>query len=388
MKLNHTTLCLSLSFCLIVASVGNATPTASASQAPAATAVASTPQSARAAALVGTWRATDGDQGTLEFRVDGELHFSGGELRYSTRGNRLFLESDGGRVEGTWRIADGELTLTLPRPDGGRESGTYRRVEPAAPREAVGRASFTLPSGWTIARRDGDLALVNPGFAETDTLDALVVVASEALAGADLARTVTALLESNLPALAADLREQQVEVEHRRAKVTALALPKLSGAEVTLAGRAGGVRPVTVWIGTTRDATAAASVLVVVLRGREDVYLPSARKLLESLLFAPDPQLAAGDSPDLVGLEFGSSSFGSDSSLTTVYRFGANGAVTRRTMFSSPFGGSDSEVHGTYVQRGDRVTIRVDGEALEATLERRGAALTALRIGRAVHRRV
>lgn len=354
---------------------------------PAATA----PQSTRVHALVGTWQATGGNRAQLTFRADGTLVFSGGELRYSTRGNGLILESDGERIEGGWRVEDGELTLTLRGPDGAYESERYRRVEPASLREAVGRASFTLPLGWTVAHRDGDVVLVNPGFAETDTLDALVVVASEALAGADLDRTVTALLEAHLPALVADLREQQVEVEHRCAKVTALALPKLSGAEVTLAGHTGGARPVTVWIGTTRATTVAATVLVVVLHGQEDVYLPGARRMLESLQFTPEGKVETSRAPGLAGLaglEFGRSTYGSDSSLTTVYRFGTNSTVTRRTMFSSPFGGSDSEAHGTYVQNGDCATTRVDGETIEATLERGGADTTALRIGNAVHRRI
>jgi hypothetical protein len=388
MKLTYTTLCLSLSMALLLPTAGLATPLAPASQTAATTLTARAPQSARAAPLVGAWQATGGDQERLEFRADGTLVFGGGELRYSTRGNRLVLEGDGGRVEGTWRITGGELTLTLRGGDGESQSERYRRVDPAEAREAVGRASFALPKGWTIANRDGDLAVVNPGFAEADTLDALIVVGSETLEGADLTRTVTALLETNLPALGVHLGDLQVEVEVRSAKVRALALPKLAGAEVTLVGLSGGERPVTVWVGTTRNETAAASVLVVVLRGKEDVYLPRARRILESLGFTAETATPASPQSGLAGLEFGSSTFGSDSSLTTVYRFGAHGAVTRRTMFSSPFGGSDSEAHGSYTQSGDGVTIRVDGETFEATLERRAGEPSALRIGNAIHRRV
>jgi len=381
-----TTLCLFLTLSLSTPTAVLAAPTASMPQAAPQTA----PQAASAHALVGSWRTTSGDQEPLEFRADGTLVFSGGQLRYSTRGARLVLESDGERIEGTWRVKEGELTLTLPRPDGGSETERYRRVEPAATRATVARASFALPTGWTIAHREGELAVVNPGFAETDTLDALIVVASATLEGADLTRTVTALLEAHLPGLAADLRGQEVEVQHLRAKVTALALPKLTGAEVTLAGLAGGERPVTVWVGTARDATTSATVLAVVVRGHEDEFVPGARRMLESVEFAAAEPTGTGTGAvtGLAGLEFGSSTFGSDSSLTTVYRFGANGSVTRRTMFSSPFGGSDSEAHGTYVQRGDRVTIRVDGETYEATVEQRGGEPSALRMGSAVHRRV
>lgn len=262
------------------------------------------------------------------------------------------------------------------------------RVEPAASHETVGRASFTLPRGWAIANRDGDLALVNPGFAATDTLDALIVVGSETLEGADLTRTVTALLEANLPTLDEYLREVQVEVDLRRAKVTALTLPKLSGAELTLAGKSGGKLPVTVWVGTTRDAKAAASVLVVVLRGKEETYLPGARRILESLQFTAEPKDDKSVSAGLGGLEFGYSRIYDGGSTTTTYRFRANGTVTKHRMTSTSFNSSESEAHGTYVQRGDQVTIRVDGSAEEATLERRAGKLTGLRMGNTVHDRL
>lgn len=269
---------------------------------------------------------------------------------------------------------------------GSRQSERHPRVEPAASQDTVGRASFILPKGWTIANREGDLAVVNPGFAETDTLEALIVVGSEALEGADVNRTITALLEVNLPNLGEYLSQVQVEVDLRRAKVTALALPKLSGAQLTLAGQSvspsGGKLPVTVWVGTTRDAKSAASVLVVVLRGKEETYLPGARRILESLQFIADVPANLG------GLEFGFSRFYDGGSTTTTYRFRDNGTVTKHRMTSTRFNTSESEVHGTYVQRGDHVTIRVDGSAEEATLERRGGNLTGLRMGNTVYDRL
>jgi hypothetical protein len=341
---------------------------------------------AASAELVGTWQATGADQELLEFRADGLLDYDGGSLRYSTRGSRLVLEVEGQEVEGTWRIIEGELTLTLVGPDGESTSERYLRVEPAGSREAVGRASFSLPKGWTIGNRNGELAVVNPGFEETDTLDALIVVGSDTLEGDDLSRTVSGLLEVNLPVLEEYLRQVQVEAELSRAKVTALALPKLAGAQITLSGLSGGQLPVTVWVGTTRDANAAASVLVVVLRGKEDAYLPGARRILESLQFTAEPQRDVNSSAGLAGLTFGHVSFYDSGSSTTTYSFYASGAVTRESITSTS-DGFGSETRGSYVLRGDRVTIQVDGSTEEATLERSGGEVTGLRMGNIVYDR-
>lgn len=102
------------------------------------------------------------------------------------------------------------------------------------------------------------------------------------------------------------------------------------------------------------------------------------------------PVAAAAPQADgdlLAGLEFGHSSFGSGSSLTCVYTFGAGGRMQVRRMFSSSIGGSDSTTPGTFQVRGDTVTMRVGDEVVQATIERDGTEVHGLRIGAARYAR-
>lgn len=118
-----------------------------------------------------------------------------------------------------------------------------------------------------------------------------------------------------------------------------------------------------------------AAVLAVVVAGREDRFLPGARGVLRSLQIND----AGGGVAELTG-EFGVSTAGS-SSRTITYTFRGNGSVTVHRMFSSSVGSHDSTAHGTFTVRDDSVTMSIQGETVEATLERSGADIQALRIG-------
>ncbi|MEZ6017095.1 MAG: hypothetical protein R3F49_18405 [Planctomycetota bacterium] len=234
------------------------------------------------------------------------------------------------------------------------------------------------------------MALLNPGLRSTDTFDALIVVRTGPVDEKDLKRSARSLLQAAVPGITADLREQALQVTRGRARARDLSLGDVEAAEITLTGAAGDGRAVHAWIAMTRDARDSALVLVVALQGREDTYLASARQMLASLRFEAAPQEAStkpqASAAALLGLEFGHTTFGSDSSLTTVYRFTAEGVVTRRTMFSSPFGGSDSEVRGSFTVLGEDVTLRLDGEVVRAKLERRENQVTGLKLGNATYR--
>ncbi|MCA8964524.1 MAG: hypothetical protein H6838_19265 [Planctomycetes bacterium] len=348
-------------------------------------------QAAVPTALMGHWLGTGDDHERLEFRADGTLLADDVPLPCKVRGEELLLEVQGQRIGATWGVEGEELTITLRRADGSVAVERYRRVTaPVATeaRERLGALSFVLPPTWRVANRDGDVALINPGLAATDTLDALIVVAVTPVEAAARARSAAALLQSQLPRIGADLGGQQVEVDLARAVAQPMRSPGLDAAELQVRGRAGGQRAVTVWLGAAKGEAFAATVLVVVLKGREAAFLPGARQLLGSAQFgAAAPAAVRGAGEELAGLEFGHASFGSGSSLTTVYRFGTGGSAQRRTMFSSSLGGTDSEAGGTFELRGDRVVIRIGDDVVEAQIERRSGAAIALRIGNAVYRR-
>jgi hypothetical protein len=347
-------------------------------------------------ALHGAWVSTGPDRERLEFRADGVLAVDGAELRWRAAGAELSLIAPGTTLRGTWRVADAELTIALQTPEGETRTQQYRRADGAratpATRGTAGRATFELPAGWSIARQDGDHALLNPGLRANDTLDALVAVLSGAVDGDANGQDAAALLRARLPELAAELASQEIEVDARPAAVRGVELPAGNGgAELRAAGRAAG-RRVTVWVGATRDDANWAAVLVVVLAGAEERFLPGGRHVLQTLGFAaaaPAPAPADGaDAGGLAGLEFGRSTFGSGSSLTTVYTFGEGGALRRRTMFSASVGGSDSTDAGTFAVRGDAVTLQVGDDATEARIERRDGQIVALRIGSARYERL
>ena len=260
------------------------------------------------------------------------------------------------------------------------------------PTEVVGNARFALPEGWSVLRGDGSVALLNPGFRSTDTLEALVVVASEPRPSRAAGSDAVALLREQLPKLAIDLEQQQVDCRLLPKSVVAGELPGgRPFAELRANGFAEGRRPVTVWLGALAGERDLALVLVVALRGKDERYVAGARQVLGGLQFgapaaASAKPYAAAD--ELAGLEFGTESFGSDSSLTTVYKFGRGGALQRRTMFSSPFGGSDQEASGRYERTGDTVVVRVGDEVVRGVVQRRGTQVAALRIGGATYRRL
>lgn len=260
------------------------------------------------------------------------------------------------------------------------------------PTEVVGNSRFALPEGWSVLRADGAVALLNPGFRSTDTLEALVVVASEPRSSRSAGSDAVALLREQLPKLAIDLEQQQVDCRLLPKSVVAGELPGgRPFAELRANGFAEGRRPVTVWLGALAGERDLALVLVVALRGKDERFVAGGKQLLGGLQFGAPAATSANAPPaadDLAGLEFGTESFGSDSSLTTVYTFGRGGALQRRTMFSSPFGGSDQEARGRYERTGDAVLLRVGDDVVRGVVQRRGAQVVAIRIGKATYRRL
>ncbi|MFM1871091.1 MAG: hypothetical protein RL398_513 [Planctomycetota bacterium] len=296
------------------------------------------------------------------------------------------------------------LALTACAQAGPQEPTEARPVvRPAAPTverrelppEAVGALRYTLPKGWSVATSEGAVAVLNPGFRAEDTLDALVVLATEPRGAAEQSAEASAvdLLRNRLAALAVDLQQQQVECRLTARAVRTVELASgIHGAELTVDGTVGGLRPATVWVAARADRDHVAVALVVALRGKSDAYLRETRRLLGSAVFAV-AEPAAAEAVDrtaaaLAGMSFGSESFGSDASLTTVYAFGGGGMVSQRTMFSSPFGGSDKEQRGRFEVRGERVTMRIGDEVTMATVQRRDGRITGLQVGRTTYRRL
>ncbi len=357
---------------------------------PAGAASGGAPQVSSPAPLLGAWISNGDDGERLEFRAGGVALVAGTEGRFTVRGERLELVLGGQRVRATFRV-EGDVLHLAVEAERGAHKASYRRAE-APLALAAGPARLALPAGWAVVRREGETVVIDPLGDRSGAAWVLVAAEPSATSGAEALqqkkRPVTAELRAALAGLSADLASEGVTLTRPRseAEVQALAVPApLAAAEVQLAGRAADQRAVTVWVGLARGAEGTVTVLLVAEAARGAALVEALRRSLTGVTFAKPAATSEGGLP---GLEFGHSSFGSDASLTTVYRFGANGRLIRRTMFSSPLGGSDSEATGTYTVHGQRVIVEVESERIEATLVREGTRVTAIRIGRVSYSRL
>lgn len=246
----------------------------------------------------------------------------------------------------------------------------------------VGDVSFEVPANWSVVNENADGAMLNPGFAPTDTLDALVVVMHGELDPEDQSSPLEAVVRERLPDLAAELRDQAIVADFRNARPRTVPTASGDGVVIETKGRANDAHDVRVWLGVVRDGAAYAVVLGVLTTGRAAEFLPPLARLHQTMSFAAAGSQAGSQVLSLAGTEFGRSSIGSGgNSLTTVYTFAAGGSVSRRTMFSSEFGGSDSTVSGTWTVEGDSVTMTFGDGTTVATLIRGDGEVSGLRVG-------
>lgn len=254
--------------------------------------------------------------------------------------------------------------------------------------ERVGAAALQLPTGWRIAQRSDDGVVLDVGLPRAHAGDALALVVGGDVPAASQQLDAVELLRQQLPDVDADLRALGVVADGRRVAIQAGACAAGDGATATAPARAADGRAVRVWIGAAKAGDRWAAVVAIAARtDAGDAVLAGAAAVFASLAFPREPATTTAPAADLGDCEFGHASFGSDASLSTVYRFTAEGTVVRRTMFSSPLGGSDREEHGAFAVDGERVTIRCGDDVVVARIERRGKAIAALRIGSARYAR-
>lgn len=243
-----------------------------------------------------------------------------------------------------------------------------------------------LPRGWTIAAAEPGRVLVNPGLKQTDKLDCLLAVVWGELDASQRGLDAVATMEAHDEELRAELKAQQVDLRTPKERPARVDVGGFDGAERMYEGKAAG-NSVRTWVGTTLQDGWHATVVAVVVAGREDAFLPGARTMLAAArLSAPkrDAQLEAR----LAGAEFGgSTSFGGGGSIETVYRFERGGAVLRTALVSGSFGidgatGGESKKRGSWTTSGSTLRMRFEDGVEEAQLELRGSKVQALVVGR------
>ena len=329
--------------------------------------------------LLGTWRSTEpGDsQEVLTFESGGTLRVDRTTVRYEVDGKKLRLVGDSGTVHGTWRVASGELIVTLELEEQGKHTARYRKDDPTL---RVGRVSFTAPAAWTVARETEAGALLNPGFAPTDTLDALILVVHGHRHDRERGLGVTELVRGRLAELASELRKQAISIDLAAASMRLAKTAAGDGIVLESEGLANGDRKVSVWLGATSDTTGFAAVIGVLVSERVREFVPKLERLHASMRLQ-SPSVVVHP---LAGAEFGRATFGSGgNSLTTTYAFLGDGSVVRRTMFSSSIGGSDRSERGTWTLAGEALQMRFSGETTSARIVVESDRIVALRIGAA-----
>lgn len=265
------------------------------------------------------------------------------------------------------------------KPAGRETAGTPWRSDDAT-------LSSVLPRGWTIAAKEPGRVLVNPGLGDTDRLDCLLVVVWGELDASQHGLDALATMDAHDAELRAELKAQQVDLLPPTTPPKRLAVGGHDGAERIYEGKAAGSR-VRTWVGTTLQEGWHATVVAVLVSGREERFLPGARSILvEARIAAPrrDEQLAR----QLAGAEFaGTSSFGEGGAIHVVYRFDESGGVTRTSLVSGSFGidgttGAESTRSGRWTSSGSTLRMRFDDGVEDAQLERQGAQVRALAAGK------
>lgn len=258
-------------------------------------------------------------------------------------------------------------------------------------RQSDGFFTFQMPVGWRAEEQPQAIA-INPGLKEGDTLDAVILVAFGELAEDERGQTIESILSAKESELISGFSELGVRLERASAVPTRIGVKDLAGAEQLWRGDAGG-QAVTLWVGAIVQREYYFAVVALVVDASSKRFMPGARRILASV----EPKAPVRDrdaEAELSGLEFAASTdFGGGGSIHTVYEFGGDSSVSRRTMTSGSFGldgsvGGESIARGTYMVVGPLVYLQFgDGQEV-ARLSRAGRRIDALQFGNKRHARL
>lgn len=245
--------------------------------------------------------------------------------------------------------------------------------------------SSELPRGWTVAAAEPGRVLVNPGLKESDRLDCLLVVVWGRLDESQRGLDAVATMEAHDAELRAELKAQQVDLRAPEDRPKRVPVGGFDGAERMYAGKAAGNR-VGTWVGTTLQEGWHATVVAVVVAGKEERYLPGARRILEAARISP-PKADPGLDAQLAGGEYsGTTSFGGGGAIHVVYRFARGGSVTRTSLVSGSFAidgatAGESTKRGSWTSSGSRLRLVFVDDVEDAQLERDGSRVRAIVVG-------
>jgi hypothetical protein len=328
------------------------------------------------------------DAGLLgTFEVDGEAF----EFTGALAGDQLTLTSDGEahdlRAEATAGEAEAatDQQPRRPPPLAGLYDGPLARW-----RHPEGYFTLELPKGWTEANAQDGMVVFNPGLKETDTLDCLLLVTFGELEEDERGVPIDRLLDDKEPELRQSMAEQEIQLQRPTAKPHKVRVGELAGAQQTWSGQANGNR-LTMWVGGLVVREYYLAVIAVVAQGKEDRFLPGAKRMFTSLQPKP-PQRDRQAEAALAGGEFAGGETLAGGSMHTIYRFRGNGTVHRQLLMSGSIGlgtevGADSADVGRYEVVGPLVYLRFPDGQQAARLVVAAGAVTGLRFGNRLYAR-
>jgi hypothetical protein len=271
-----------------------------------------------------------------------------------------------------------------PVPLEGVDKGAASRFE--HPR---GYFSFEMPKGWKVWRQTEDGLLLNPGLTEKDSLDAIIVVSYGQLDAEDRNQPIADLLTRYEPELEQELAGQGIRLGKAAGEVEKVAIGDVPGAVRSWAGSTAAGQALTVWFGGLVKREYYLSVSAVIVKGKEDRFLPKVKRIFLTMKPRP-PQRNLKAEEALVGKRFTKSSGGSGGSFHTTYTFRAGGQVEKEMLMSGMVGlsdvGGDSTEAGRYEVIGEELFLYFKGGQSSGRLVVEGGAITGIRFGEAVYR--
>ncbi len=164
-----------------------------------------------------------------------------------------------------------------PGPQGAALTDVYDG--PAQPLRHAGGFSLDLPQGWTVQQEQEGVLVISAGAGANNTLEAMALVAHGELEPEERGKSAVQHLVDDGPSVCEGFGLMQPRAAGEPRALTIHGVP---GAEGTWTGTLQNGVPATVWTGAVITGERFVVVAIVVQQGREQAYLPKARRMLAS----------------------------------------------------------------------------------------------------------
>lgn len=224
-------------------------------------------------------------------KLDGTFSVQGHDFPFTATldGDVLTLVSEGTTytlrkerpAQPTNPLGQRPATPSQPGPAQQGEAGALTGVYdgPCQPLRHQGGFSLDLPQGWTVQQEEEGVVVISCGAGANDTIEAMVLIAHGQVEPEEQAKSAVQHITEFGPELCQNFGLNQARNSGQPRAVTINGAP---GAEGTWTGTLQNGVPAIVWTGGAITQTRFVAVAIVVQQGREQDYLPKARRMLAS----------------------------------------------------------------------------------------------------------